>query len=80
MIGGLLRFAPGRRGAPRPRARGLRTAVEGCVVVVMLCVADELDTRPAQIGGSRWSSQAGIATSSAMRRDTSAVAGGIGER
>lgn len=48
MIGGLLRFAPGRLGAPRPRALMPRDSVAGRVVDAMRDSGDALETKPAR--------------------------------
>jgi hypothetical protein len=75
MIGGLLRFAPGRLGARQDRAPcccGIR-----CLAVSWFSCVDlggELDTEARAISGSRLL-VGRMATGSAKRRDASAVAG-----
>ena len=76
MIGGLLRFAPGRLGARQDRAPA------GCVIGRWVgsrlpCRAShvELDTRGPHMAGPVWSSRAGMATGGAYARDASAMAG-----
>ena len=76
MIGGLLRFAPGRLGArTRSRARGLRDRSVGRVVVVMPCLADELDTEARAQWRVPLDRRAGMATGSAQRARCVSVAG-----
>jgi hypothetical protein len=75
MIGGPLRFAPGRLGARIVRAPACRV-IGSWVVSWLPCRASQTSwtPRPAQIGGSL-AVEAGMATGGAQRRDASAVAG-----
>jgi len=74
-IGGLLRFAPGRLGARKPRAPSW-CGIRRRVVSWLPCATpgDELDTE-ARIVRVSAAVTTGMATGSAKRRGSSAVAG-----